>query len=803
MQNVLSALQFIAKYPGNLLFHLLVMLPLVWITVLTRGDAPSNVRSGQHRLQQVTLLLLGLRVVSAVVMVLSNWFRMDYNFTFFLLDRAVILASVFLLGCSLVLNGDTNQLKRSLFFGFLGLGILIVITVIFRPQLSDVQPFYAGTYLEWLWSGVQLLVLLVWIGLVWRWRPVVWQTSLGLFIVLLLTTGLHLGQALFFAVPIGGEVAVLVRIGEIITYSLFLLAVIARYSASVEIPKPAPVPDSIAIDWDDLNQALQQPEPEPALLQLATERLLTHAKLQALLFCAIPTQANLNGQLKYTDRGLPASTDLPELPRLQVAGQLQKPVALDNKYQADIQLLSKVAGSTTLRYWFWVPCGDPNRDTRLAVLAGSTKPLTTAQRKDVLAIGQQISGIWQVIQPPPVQPPPTDITQLQLSLQQIQQAKAALHLQVQNLQSQLHKNSTQLEKQAIDGSAQLEQLRLENQRLTKQLENSTIELDLQTKSLSHAQEQLRLFAGVPADWRQQIKQQAERVANQQERLTSFQEQLELSEAERERLKKEVVQLAKELQQNAFSDPVSAFRSQADGGWAALQALGVAVQQPLRSIANYVGILLNETVGIIGAGQRDFLERIQLNLTQVNNLLQQATDRSGRDMGTLLRQQPVDVTQLVDTVLLDIRQQFKDKGIALRLDLADELPSIQVDPDALRQILQRLLQNAYLASPAKSQVVLYMDVTTYGQPLRPHLQITVRDAGTGIAPIDYRRVFLTYRSASAPIAGLGEPNVSLAMVKALVEAHFGEIWIDSQVGKGSEFNVMLPVSAPAVQSRGGA
>ena len=140
---------------------------------------------------------------------------------------------------------------------------------------------------------------------------------------------------------------------------------------------------------------------------------------------------------------------------------------------------------------------------------------------------------------------------------------------------------------------------------------------------------------------------------------------------------------------------------------------------------------------------------------------------------------------------------------MRLDLADELPSIQVDPDALRQILQRLLQNAYLASPAKSQVVLYMDVTTYGQPLRPHLQITVRDAGTGIAPIDYRRVFLTYRSASAPIAGLGEPNVSLAMVKALVEAHFGEIWIDSQVGKGSEFNVMLPVSAPAVQSRGGA
>jgi signal transduction histidine kinase len=78
-------------------------------------------------------------------------------------------------------------------------------------------------------------------------------------------------------------------------------------------------------------------------------------------------------------------------------------------------------------------------------------------------------------------------------------------------------------------------------------------------------------------------------------------------------------------------------------------------------------------------------------------------------------------------------------------------------------------------------------------------LSVTDAGGGIAPEDYRKVFNRFYRADNPVVpGLGDPTNSLPIVKVLVEAQGGRVWFDSSPGVGSTFSLILPVH-PATQA----
>jgi signal transduction histidine kinase len=83
----------------------------------------------------------------------------------------------------------------------------------------------------------------------------------------------------------------------------------------------------------------------------------------------------------------------------------------------------------------------------------------------------------------------------------------------------------------------------------------------------------------------------------------------------------------------------------------------------------------------------------------------------------------------------------------------------------------------------------------GNPEETHyLKVSIRDSGGGIAPDDQERVFDRFYRADNPlINGLGETGVGLAIVKSLVEAHNGRVWVESEMGVGSTLSFLLPIS----------
>jgi len=222
-----------------------------------------------------------------------------------------------------------------------------------------------------------------------------------------------------------------------------------------------------------------------------------------------------------------------------------------------------------------------------------------------------------------------------------------------------------------------------------------------------------------------------------------------------------------------------------------------LRQPMSSIIGYTDLLLGESVGLLGAMQRKFLERVKASSERMGGLLEELIQISSMDDREMsLTPVMVDLNAVIDEAVSGMIAQLSEKNITLRVDLPDELPPIQADLEALQQILLNLLSNAIMATPADGEITLRARVEAKeNEP--SFLLIQVTDQGGGIPSSDLPRVFSRlYRADNVLIQGIGDTGVGLAIVKTLVEAHNGRIWVDTEMDHGSAFSVLLPLAAVA-------
>jgi signal transduction histidine kinase len=220
-----------------------------------------------------------------------------------------------------------------------------------------------------------------------------------------------------------------------------------------------------------------------------------------------------------------------------------------------------------------------------------------------------------------------------------------------------------------------------------------------------------------------------------------------------------------------------------------------LRQPMSSIMGYTDLLLGESVGILGALQRKFMERIKASTERMGALIDDLVQVTSME-GTQIELKPVDVdlNTVIDEAISHTSARMIEKNIAIRVDIPDNLPNIQSDEDALQQVVIHLLQNAGAASPADGEIVLTVQNAKDDFDTLDYVLLQVTDTGGGIPKEDLPRVFSRlYRADNPLIAGVGDTGVGLSVAKKLVEALNGRIWVDTEQGVGSTFSVLLPVS----------
>jgi two-component system sensor histidine kinase BaeS len=154
----------------------------------------------------------------------------------------------------------------------------------------------------------------------------------------------------------------------------------------------------------------------------------------------------------------------------------------------------------------------------------------------------------------------------------------------------------------------------------------------------------------------------------------------------------------------------------------------------------------------------------------------------------LNKRAVDPKALLERAALAHMMQAENQGVTLRVEANDDLPSISVDTDRIAQVLNNLVSNA-LRHTTQGEVVLL------AAHKEKQSEIKVRDTGIGIAPEDLPFVFDRFYRADKARQRANDDDASsglgLAIAKAIVEAHGGTLSVESKVGEGATFTILIP------------
>jgi PAS domain S-box-containing protein len=214
-----------------------------------------------------------------------------------------------------------------------------------------------------------------------------------------------------------------------------------------------------------------------------------------------------------------------------------------------------------------------------------------------------------------------------------------------------------------------------------------------------------------------------------------------------------------------------------------------LRSPLTSVIGYTELV--ERAGTLNDMQRDFLKRIQESVQHITSLINDLLDLGSIEAGFDTRRELIQLEGILRYTLDMLQGQIKSKHIKVQTDIAPSLPALRANPIRLRQVLDNVVGNAIKYSHANGNVQI--SIQSEGDQIIFH----VTDEGPGIPAADIPHIFDKFYRASNIKSTQGS-GLGLAIVKTIVESHQGRIWVESTVGKGSSFFIVLPVlpeSAP--------
>lgn len=182
-----------------------------------------------------------------------------------------------------------------------------------------------------------------------------------------------------------------------------------------------------------------------------------------------------------------------------------------------------------------------------------------------------------------------------------------------------------------------------------------------------------------------------------------------------------------------------------------------------------------------------LDAVYEEIQQLERIVEDLRTLSLADAGVLvLNRQEISPRDLLQRVANRFAPQAALKKIVLQVEAANTLPALNVDDARITQVLDNLVSNALDHTAEGGNIRLSAE--TRGDMVR----LEVQDNGVGIAPNDLPHVFERfYRGDQARPTEEGSSGLGLAIAKALVEAHHGKIWVESQVNQGTTFPIELP------------
>jgi PAS domain S-box-containing protein len=212
-----------------------------------------------------------------------------------------------------------------------------------------------------------------------------------------------------------------------------------------------------------------------------------------------------------------------------------------------------------------------------------------------------------------------------------------------------------------------------------------------------------------------------------------------------------------------------------------------LRTPLNAILGYTELILDKIYGEVPDKIREVLERLEKNGRHLLNLINDVLDLSKIEAGQLvLSLDEYSMEDVIQTVITSVEALAAEKNLKLNVMVPADLKVGKGDQQRIAQVLLNLVGNA-IKFTEKGEVKVAVGVSN------ETFLISVSDTGPGISKADQKKIFEEFQQADgSSTRQKGGTGLGLSIAKKIVEMHGGQIWVESTLGKGSNFRFTLPI-----------
>jgi signal transduction histidine kinase len=216
-------------------------------------------------------------------------------------------------------------------------------------------------------------------------------------------------------------------------------------------------------------------------------------------------------------------------------------------------------------------------------------------------------------------------------------------------------------------------------------------------------------------------------------------------------------------------------------------IGHELRSPLQTIMGFAELLSMEIKGPLNTEQQQYLAWIQRDSRHLLTLINEVVELGRIEAGQMEpRLETVEMEPVILELLAAMRPLADARSISLESSIAPGL-QLRADRAQIRDILRNLVENAVKFTPEEGRI--WVESRRLGGCAR----ISVGDTGIGISPARHASIFEMFQRANAA-TGNKSTGLSLTITRRLVEMHGGKIWVESDIGMGSEFYFTIPLAA---------
>lgn len=231
-----------------------------------------------------------------------------------------------------------------------------------------------------------------------------------------------------------------------------------------------------------------------------------------------------------------------------------------------------------------------------------------------------------------------------------------------------------------------------------------------------------------------------------------------------------------------------------------------LRTPMNSIIGYTDLLLDKIDGPVNQEQEKSLRRVKEAAKRLLQLIDDILSMSRIESAKIkLNKRKLDVKVLIESIVQVFAPSLKQKDLTLALDLNENLPIVYGDEERIREVLTNLLSNA-VKFTERGGITVTAKPSERGirKGERPiFVEVCVADTGIGIKADDLGKIFGKFVQVDYTLVRQFEgAGIGLSIVKGLVEAHGGEVWVTSEYGAGSRFCFTVPVEKRLPMSENG-